>query len=179
MLKRMTPVLSLIDVIGALQPLLRHVTGRSADMRFAGTPEPTEAWLRAGGCSLGLFQEGGSVRVVIWVGNEPRVLVLSLADELKPLVLWARPALNEQLALAPGATSLEPPKRWPPTLDDVLRRLRSGARAQVGGGRYHTTYYMSGERLLCHIFDEGVESEVEATREELQAAIRRTPEAFV
>jgi hypothetical protein len=171
--------LHLIDVIGALQPLVRHVTGRSGDMRFAGVPEPTEAWLRAGACSLGLFQEGDGVRVVIWVGKDPRVLVLTQADELKQLVPWARPALQEQWELTPSTTSQEPPKRWPPTLDDVLRRLRAGARAQVGGGRYHTTYYMSGERLLCHIFDEGAESDEEAAIETLRAAIERTPEAFV
>jgi hypothetical protein len=173
----MEPELTLIDAIGVLQPLLRHLTTQHGAMRFAGVPEPTEAWLRAGGCSLGLFQEGGSVRVVIWIGMEPRVLLLSHADELKQLPLWARPALREQLALT--ATSAEPPKRWPPTLEDVQKRLRGGARVQVGGGRYHTTYYMEGERLLRHEFDEGEESDAEAAPEELRAAIERTPEAFV
>jgi len=173
----MDPALTLIDAIGVLQPLLRHLTTQHAAMRFAGVPEPTEAWLRAGGCSLGLFQEGGCVRVVIWLAQEPRVLLLSHPDELKQLALWARPALREQLELA--ATSADPPKRWPPTLEDVLKRLRAGARVQVGGGRYHTTYYMEGGRLLRQAFDEGEESDGEATPEELQAAIERTPEAFV
>ncbi|HVY25398.1 MAG TPA: hypothetical protein VHB79_02560 [Polyangiaceae bacterium] len=109
--------------------------------------------------------------------STPRVLLLSHADELKQLALWARPALREQLALA--ATSAEPPKRWPPTLEDVHERLRGGARVQVGGGRYHMTYYMEGERLLRHVFDEGEESEAEATPEEPRVAIERTPEAFV
>jgi hypothetical protein len=50
---------------------------------------------------------------------------------------------------------------------------------QVGGGRYRITYSMTGAQLRSHVFDEGAESDVDATLEELQAAILRTPKEFV
>jgi hypothetical protein len=166
------------DVMLALAPLLFELTGQPIGASFPGTPDPREGWLRAGGCTVGVFQEGSSVRVVVWILGEMQARSVGTAAAFASLLHWARPTFTEQLERGADAPAPEPSKEPPPSLEAVLSKLRAGARVQDGGGRYYCTYFMEQERLRRRVFDEGYELDEDIDLATLQAAIARSPDDF-
>ncbi len=159
---------TMADAIVVLAPLLEHATSQGAEVSFPGTPVPSEAWLRAGEATVGVFQEDASVKVVVWVLGEMQALDLERPAQLAELPAWAVNAISEQLQQGAAAPPLPPPSGPVPTLADVLRVLATGQRLQIGGGRYFHTYFIENGQLFDAIFDEG-ETFTEPTSEALLA----------
>jgi hypothetical protein len=140
---------------------------------FPGTPVPSEAWLEKG---VGLFQTERGVRVVVWVGEQPRERAFGDGE----LVPWVQQQLVEQAA-ARAEEEAEKQRRAAlpvPAVATVLAALRGGRYFGVGGGRYRETWFMDGEQLRKEIFDEGVTDVVDADVAELTATIARHPDVF-
>jgi len=173
-------VVSLADAIVAIVGILGTNDWIAS---FPGTPVPSEAWLTSGERRVGLFQEGTSVKVVVWASSKMQSLVLRSIDTAK-LEAWLPRAIDEQVArnaadAAFAAAEEARKKALPiPSVDEVLRRLRSGVSFQVGGGRYHQTYFMGDDVVRRRTFDEGYEEVDDIDEATLRAAIERHPDEF-
>jgi hypothetical protein len=166
------------DVMLALGPILFELTGQPLGASFPGTPDPREGWLRAGSCTVGVFQEDTMVRVVVWILGEMHARSIGTANDFASLLQWARPTLTHQLQRGADAPIPESSKEPPPSLEAVLSKLRAGARIQDGAGRYYCTYFMTQARLRRRVFDEGYELDEDIDLATLQAAIARSPDDF-
>jgi hypothetical protein len=116
---------------------------------------------------------------LLWVGASPRQKAVRTGSEVEGIASWLEGALREQ-DLAREADVAE--KRLeaalpPPDVDEVLSRLRSGARIRTGGGRFYREFFWD-TRLRCEIFDEGSSDLVDATEHDLEAQLRNSPDAF-
>jgi len=167
---------SMADAMLALGPELTALTGQGCGASFPGTPDPREGWLRAGGCTVGVFQESDSVRVVVWISGKPHSRGLPSVNGIASLRRWAVPLLVKQLERGEEVPRPEPSPQ--PSLDEVLTKLRAGARIQDGGGRYYSTYFIENGRLRRCVFDEGHVENEDIDPATLQAAIARSPDQF-
>ena len=87
------------DVMLALAPLMRDLTGKTNSVHFPATPHPTEGWLKAGTISVGVFQLSGAIQVTISVEGEAASQRLDDIGQLASLATWARPKLEAQRSL--------------------------------------------------------------------------------
>jgi hypothetical protein len=170
------PVVSMSDVVARLS----WRTG----VDFPGTSVPSEAWMRRGDRTVGLFQEEGGVRVVVWAGGTGHERMVEDLDAIEGLAPW----IEEKLALQASAVAVAREElaraqarraAFPrPELAEVLEAMRRGQSFQVGGGRTFSTYAMKEGRLVVLQFDEGHTDEVPCGEGTLVAAIDEAPELF-
>lgn len=168
------------EVANAILPQLNGLTGGDWSLRFPGVAEPTEAWLHEGERNVGLFQQGESVRIVIWVESSMRSAIVTNLKESKTLGKWLKAALaaQDQATRAEAAERLRQAALPVPGVDEILSLLASGRRIAVGGGRYSETFFCENGRLRCETEDEGHIDVRDTTREELQAQITTHPDVF-
>jgi hypothetical protein len=177
-LARRSPQPTISDAIVEFAPVLAAATGSPWDVRFPGTPVPTEAWMANGGRSVGLLQQRTTVKVVVWVGEMMHSKTAATGSFSK-LVPWLEEMIPlQQQALDDAEAEKRRKAALPvPDVDAVIALLRAGERIRVSGGRYHETYFWDG-RLSCAVFDEGDSYERDATEAELRRNIEAYPDVF-
>lgn len=165
--------ISMADTILRLREVLPTEHGQWV-ANFPGTPAPSEAWLKNDENEIGLFQEEASVRVVAWVGTDMRSLTVSSPEKLAHLTEWILPQLPAQVETAIRMADEEKKRAAikPPSVPDVLEKLRTGTRLQLGAGRWYETYFVVDGKLRREIFDEGQVDEEDATEEDLQQSLK-------
>ncbi|MDQ3031265.1 MAG: hypothetical protein M3Y87_02535 [Myxococcota bacterium] len=171
--------ISMSDAIVGLAPIAARLTGSPWRVRFPGVPSPRESWMKHGEHSIGVFQGERSVRIVVWIGDEPRATVVQAPDALAALHPWLEGALRAQqvsLAAADAETSREAGRPLPDR-GAVLAHLTRGGRIRTGGGRWYETFFWEG-RLRREVFDEGATHVQDASEHELERAIESSPDAF-
>lgn len=170
-------VITMADAVARLRPMLPTDNG-TWKVTFPGTPVPAEGWLENDKNQIGLFQEGDSVRVIMWVGKDMRILGLSSQEKLAHLPEWVLSHLQAQVDAAVRLAD-EDAKRAaiePPALEKALDALRAGKRIQLGGGRWYEVYFMADGKLRREIFDEGHHDEEDATEEQFEASMKSNAE---
>lgn len=150
---------------------------------FPGTPVPGEAWLKKNDeprLSIGIFQEGSAVRLVVWVGNDMRGKIVSSPDGLAALPQWIAPQISDQRRAEAAAAAEEARRRALPVPDisEVMTRLEAGERISTGGGRYYEIFFIEAGKLRREIFDEGFTEVLDATPAQLQNSISALPDRF-
>ena len=150
---------------------------------FPGTPVPGEVWLKKADeprLSIGIFQEGPAVRLVVWVGGDMRSKTISSREGLAALPHWIAPQIDDQRRAEKLAEAEEARRRALPLPDinEVMARLTSGEKISTGGGRYYEIFFIEAGKLRREIFDEGFQEILDATRLELQDSIRALPDRF-
>jgi hypothetical protein len=91
---------TMADVALKLAPLLWHLAATRSVLSFPGTPIPSEAWLRAGHCAVGLFQDESAARVVVSVRDEARSFTIARPSELSGVPGLVRASLLAQIEAA-------------------------------------------------------------------------------
>lgn len=150
---------------------------------FPGTPVPSEAWLKKAddaSASIGIFQSGAAVRIVIWAGDDMRSKSIASPGDLILLPAWIAPQIADQRrAEAERAVEEARRKALPlPQLEEVMAALRSGKRISVGSGRWSETYFSDAGKLRCEVFDEGHVEIFDATEKDLLRSIESRPQPF-
>jgi hypothetical protein len=167
------------DALLVLAPLLRELTGKTNSVRFPGTPHPTEGWVQAGTISVGVFLVGKGLQVVVWVEGEARSHEIQHLGQLTSLAAWARPHLEAQRSRGPDAPkSSEPTPEGGLSFEEVMTRLRGGARFKVAGSRYEHLYFFEDGRVLCDFWEEGTTRIYEVSERELRSVLARNPNDF-
>jgi hypothetical protein len=150
---------------------------------FPGTPVPGEAWLKKDDeprLSVGIFQQGPAVSVVVWVGSDMRHKNISTSDALPTLPAWLAPQIDDQRRTEAAAAAEEARRRALPLPDisEVIARLEAGEKISTGGGRYYEIFFIEDGKLRREIFDEGFCEILDATQAQLQDSIRALPDRF-
>jgi len=165
------------DVVLKLRPVVAKLDEKWV-LQIPGTPDPSEAWFNSDNYQIGLFKEGSSIKVVVWVGSDMQETEIDSLKDLAALGEWIIPQLEAQRVAAMRITEEE--KRLAqipaPSLETALAALRGGTRMQLGWGRWYETYFMTDGKLYREIFDEGHYDEVEATPEELVESMNNNRE---
>lgn len=168
------PVVTLGEVALAIRGALAPAPWRLA---FPGTPVPSEAWLRWGARSIGLFQSDGAVRIVVWIGGSALEQRLHAATELDAARLDDALTRQAQWLTDEAAARAREAALPRPTVAEVIGALKAGARVRVGVSRSHETWYWDAG-LRADVFDEGMGDVRKRTEAELEAAIAAWPAPF-
>ena len=174
-----TTAVTLSDAIAAIVPPLAERSGNAWTVSFPGTPVPSEAWVKFGAQSIGLFQEENAVRVVVWVGAKMRSQHARARDALVSMTPWLDTRLREQ-SDAEAAAEREAQRLAALPLADleaVVAHLQAGGRIAIGGGRWCETWFWRGG-LRVEEFDEGYVAVEDGSEEKLRARIASHPTAF-
>lgn len=168
------------DVMLALAPLMRDLTGKTNSVHFPSAPHPTEGWLKAGTISVGVSLVSEAIQVTIMVEGEAASQQLDDIGQLTSLATWAKPKLEAQRsrgAEVPKRTERANPEE-PPTVADVLARLRNGERFITSGPRSENVYFWEEGRVLCDFWEEGTTQMYSVSEADLARLIRQSPEKF-
>lgn len=144
-------------------------------LNIPGTPVPSEMWLTNSENHIGLFQEGASIRVGVWVGNRMHSFTVNSAATMSQLGGWVIPRLQQQAVESEQIADQEKKTELilPPPFEQVMAYLNSGARLQLGSGRWYETFFITEQKLCHEIFDEGRYDEEQTTEEELLKSLKR------
>ncbi|MEO5927724.1 MAG: hypothetical protein ABIO72_03305 [Patescibacteria group bacterium] len=170
-------VFTIADAVLKLRPAV--VTLDPAwTLDIPGTPTPSEAWLNSEKYSIGLFQEDATVRVIVWVGSDMRLIGINTPERLVELPGWVISHLKDQVVTNVRLAEEEKKRAAiePPPIEKAMAALARGKRIQLGSGRWYVTYFIADGKLRCGVSDEGYYDEEDATEEQFSESMKGNAE---